>query len=442
MVATDDVENLVYDMKLSSVVPAGVTQENMVKELTCMDLVMKLYYLRGVYFFASNAVQGLKIRDLKEPMFKWLEICYVTSGRIRKSETGRPFIKCNDSGVRIIEARCDKTLDEWLEMKDYSLHNRLVFNQVLGPELAYSPLVHIQFTWFKCGGLSVGLSWAHVLGDAFAASNFINMWGQGMAGHLPTKSLPLPKSQTQTQTMKAEIQPSSAAETEPFSVKRVEPVGDHWVAANTCKMETFSFQITASQLHHLQSEISSKSDGTDKIPTFEALSAVIWQCIAKTREGQEPKMVTICRNDSPKRDDDVSSNNQILSVVEADFSVAVAEVSELAALIIKKSVEEKSLIEETVEKDQGLSDFLVYGANLTFVDLEEVGLYGLELKGHKPVFANYTIHGVSNEGVVLVLPGPEDFKEAGGSGRTVTVILQENQVTQLREELKKEWCIV
>ncbi|MCL7042922.1 hypothetical protein MKW94_004774 [Papaver nudicaule] len=435
---SSDVETLVYGRKLSSVVPAGVTEENMAKQFNYMDIVMKLHYLRGVYFFTSSAVQGLTITHIKEPMFRWLEACCVTAGRIRKSETGRPFIKCNDGGVRIIEAKTDKTQDEWLEMKkdDYSLDDHLVPNQVLGPQLAYSPLVFIQFTWFKCGGLSVGLSWAHVLGDAFAASKFLNMWGQRMAG---TKSLQLP---SQVKTMQADqIQLPDEAEAEPLSVRRVGPVGDHWVAADNCKMGTFSFQLTASQLDDLQTKVASKNQ-SGKLPPFEALSAVIWQCIANTSEDKEPNVITICRNDFHNRNENIFNNNHILSIVHADFSVIEAEVSKLAELIIDKSIEENTLIEKTVEKDQGTSDFLVYGANLTFANLEDVGLYGLELNGHKPTFANYSIYGVCNEGVVLVLPGPEPVKEGSGKGRTVTITLQENQVTQLRKELEKKWGII
>ena len=46
----------------------------------------------------------------------------------------------------------------------------------------------------------------------------------------------------------------------------------------------------------------------------------------------------------------------------------------------------------------------MYGANLTFVNLEEADFYGMELKGQKPVHVSYFIDGVGDEGVVLVTP--------------------------------------
>ena len=138
----------ISNIKISSVVPATVTSENKAHELTNMDLVMKLHYIHGVYFFSGEAVQGLTIHDLKEPMFPCLDLYLTTSGRVRRSETGRPFIKCNDSGVRIVEAKCDKTIEEFLAMKDHPFHANLAYNQALGPDLSISPLVFIQVLAF------------------------------------------------------------------------------------------------------------------------------------------------------------------------------------------------------------------------------------------------------------------------------------------------------
>lgn len=141
---SENMGSLVSNFKLSSVVPATVTGENKVHELTHMDLAMKLHYIQGVYFFRREAVEGLSILNLKEPMFQCLDHYFTVSGRVRRSETGRPFIKCNDSGVRIVEADCDATIEEFLAMKDHCFHGSLVYNQVLGPDLAFSPLVIIQ----------------------------------------------------------------------------------------------------------------------------------------------------------------------------------------------------------------------------------------------------------------------------------------------------------
>lgn len=279
-----DVEKLISDVKLSSVVPAKITGADKVHEFTNMDLVMKLHYIKGLYFFNSDAVEGLNIYDFKKPMFHFLELYYEASGRIRRSEDGggRPFIKCNDGGVRIIEAKSSKTIEKWLAMNDSSVNDQLVYDQVLGPELGFAPLVFIQFTWFKCGGMSIGLSWAHVLGDVFSASKFINIWAQIMAGHqLPPQSL------NNSRTNKFINNPLlSTVENLPYSIKRVDPVGDHWRITNTCKMISHSFHITEKQLNQHISKIFGPKQSA-KVKPFDVISATMWKILAKVRGNQQ-----------------------------------------------------------------------------------------------------------------------------------------------------------
>lgn len=140
-------ENLVYGIKLSSVGPGRITGSDVVHDPSGMDLAMKLHYLRGVYFFSSQAAQGLTIVRMKEATFTWLNVHYRACGRFRRSESGRPYLKCNDCGVRFLEAKCDKTIEEWLEM-DLSHQKLLASNQVIGPELFFSPLVLFQVKFY------------------------------------------------------------------------------------------------------------------------------------------------------------------------------------------------------------------------------------------------------------------------------------------------------
>ena len=146
-------DKLVYDIKLSSVVPGRVSGENESHELKPIDLAMKLHYLKGLYFFPNNKTNNndnnslISIGELKKSMFEWLVSYFMTCGRICLSSDprARPLIKLNDAGVRIIEARSGKTVHEWLAMEGFpSLQDQLVYAHTLGPELGFSPLVFIQ----------------------------------------------------------------------------------------------------------------------------------------------------------------------------------------------------------------------------------------------------------------------------------------------------------
>lgn len=285
-------------------------------------------------------------------------------------------------------------------------------------------------THFKCGGLSLGLSWAHVLGDVFSASDYINRLGQYITSVLQSKNPPNHSLSSSSKLTKAEIPPTFLKE--PLSVKPVDPVGDHWLSVNNCKMEVFSFLLTPTQIKNIQIKI------LDTV--FESICALIWQCIAKMREGSEPKIVTLCKSNQHKRTRGEVSNTQVISAVEVDIStLRENDPKQLAKVLLNQALDETSEIEESVEKNNGVSDFIVYGGNLTFVDWQEAELYGIELQGYKPELVSYTMQDVGDNGAVFVLPGPKDRNgtNASGEGKLVTVFLPENEIPGLKSEMMK-----
>ncbi|RAL47074.1 hypothetical protein DM860_017115 [Cuscuta australis] len=424
-----DMDGIVYGHRVSTVVPASITEgeEKMTHKLTNADLAMKLHYVRGVYLFRSLAVEGLSAVHLKDSLFPLLNSYYPAAGRIRRSppEGGRPFIKCNDSGVRVVEAECQKTVDGWLALtagqSSPDPYDRLLRrDHFLGrdDDLAFSPLLFIQLTWFKCGGVSVGVSWAHVLGDPFSVSEFFTKMGQLVAG---AANLPPP--------LPVHIPAETADNNFPSSLGRIPPVGELWDLAPTSNMVTNTYHFSTKQIGQLL--LISKS-------FFNAIAAVIWKSLAKVRRSPAGlKTVTVIK--APRRDgkDELrpaAGNWQAaISVVKVTMDVAEADVAELAEKISENAEEENGIIEEFAglgENNVPSSDFYVYGANLTFVDLEGAKIYEFELKGQKPIYANYTIGGVGEEGAVLVLP------EDSEGGRIVNVTLPEHLGQELANDLK------
>ncbi|KAK1293285.1 Rosmarinate synthase [Acorus calamus] len=434
MVSSDAQTQPIYGHKLSTVGPGTVTGETAVYDFTDTDLLMKLHYLRGVYYFkggddgSSSPVSGLNTAALKGPTFPLFDTYTSASGRIRRrtsdgSGGGRPYVKCNDCGVRVVEAKCDRTVEEWVKEKGPWLHHaQLAPVNVVGPELQFSPLIFIQLTRFKCGGLAIGLGWSHILGDAFSAANFVNKWGRLVSG----EKLPLEPQHL----IEPKPKPEKPRKTSVDSVKEVSPVEDCWVVPNESKMETFSFQITPPKLNHLLSEVKQSHRCYS---AFEAISAVIWQCLA-------PKKITICRTDTSSSNRyRLMSNNQTLSTIEADFPVAEAKLPKLAELIARETADESEAAGGLVNAESGLPDFIVYGANLTFVDLAGIEFYGFEMKGQKPVAVNYSVDGVGDGGAVLVLPAGGGG--GGDGGRVVTATLPVEQAVRLQSELEREWGI-
>lgn len=431
-------ETLIYNVKLSSVGPGEMTRPGMIHEPTSIDLAMKLHYLRGVYYFKSHeSLENVTIFQIKEAMFKWFNQFNVVCGRFRRSSenSGRPYIKCNDCGARLIEADCVKTIEEWLELiSDEKSNNgndllqkKLIFGQPIGPEIEYSPNIYLQITKFKCGGISLGLSWAHILGDVHFASYFINTWGKIMSGQ---KQGP-PPILAQYNKMETSPSPKKILD-EPLSLKWVDLVGNQWIPYITTKMESYSFHVSATQLSNLQSKVSGPKKSVP-VPPFESICAMIWRSVAKVKNGTESKVVTILKHDSCKRNKEFDNENQVISVVKVECSVEESDLEELAALLVNGGVDENEKIREIVESENGAMDVIVYGANLTFVNLEQATLYEFELKGQKPVHASYSVDGIGDGGAVFVLPTPKD----DGRGRFVTITLPEKELTKVKHELKE-----
>ncbi|KAF3793994.1 ECERIFERUM 1 protein [Nymphaea thermarum] len=426
-------------IRISSVVPAHVTGDNVVHELSALDLAMRLHYVKVVYFFRKDQVQGLDIYQLKKPMFSLLDLYFPVAGRIRKSEsptaagTGPgpavpPFyIKCNDGGVRIVEAKCAITLDEWLKSDESSLNCRLVAQQVVGPQIGFSPLVYIQFTTFKCGGLSIGLSWSHILGDAFSASDFMNVWADILAGNSagePTLNFSKPEIPT-ARPLKPSLLP----------VKPATTVEDRWeIASGETPTEHRSFRFSGQQLRQLRSKVG------ERFEAFEAIAAVAWKAAAAARGEGSVRRVTVVREDRGVEGAPVIGNGrQSVRGVGIDFDAAGADWGELARAVAEGGADGRKEIERWVE-GEGYPEVEMYGGDLTLVDLEGVGCYGLRLGGRGPALVDLYVEGVGKEGVVLVLPGPDDEEEEGG-GRVVSVCMPSDQMDSMVRALRSELAV-
>ncbi|KAJ8440071.1 hypothetical protein Cgig2_025270 [Carnegiea gigantea] len=449
VVPKEEKDKLVYDMKFSSVVPGRVTGDNKSHELKPIDLAMKLHYIKGLYFFRNNKTNNnnndnndndslISLVEFKKPMFEWLVSYFMTCGRIRLSSDpeARPILKLNDAGIRLVEARSSKTVHEWLAMEGLpSLQDQLVYGHALGPELGFSPLAFIQVTWFKCGGISVGLYWAHVLGDVFSASAFMNVLGQHLQGK-KAQVLAYPDH------LRPEY-PLASPSQEPLSLKRVDSVGDYWAPATNCKMGTHFFKLSSTQLAQLVSKVHGPNeDEQGMAKCFEVISAIMWKTLAKIRKDLEPRVVTVCRPKSLDRDHAIPHNGQVISTLMVNFSASNVDVLELMSMITESKVDESNIIEEVVEKDNGKFNYIIYGANLTLVDMEDANIYGFKVEGQCPIFANYTIGGVGEGGSILVLPGAKDEKTRdNNSGKVIVVTLPEYELEPLKNELKKEWYL-
>lgn len=199
-------------------------------------------------------------------------------------------------------------------------------------------------------------------------------------------------------------------------------------------MSTHCFRITETKLEKLRGE---------QVPPFEMISALLWQCLARIRSGREPELATICRGGNPAKNNEILHNKFRTSTIKLDSSAAGVGLVGLATRILKQDKDELGALEGLVDRNSGDPDFILYGANLTFVDMGGIDLYGLELKGQRPVQVDYSVDGVGDEGAVLVLQPPQRTDPGGSSDqeRSVMVILPEDEIPSLCQVLSSDFGI-
>lgn len=234
--------------------------------------------------------------------------------------------------------------------------------------------------------------------------------GQLMSGHGPPELI-YPKTPELT---------SHAHNGEASSIKKIDSVGEYWLLTNKCKMERYVFNFSLDQIDRLMAKYTTQDQPFSEV---DVLSALIWKSLLNIRGETNTNVITIC-------DRKISSicwnDDLVISVVEKNDEMV--GISELASLIADGKREENGVIKRIIEEDRGSSDFITYGANLTFVNLDMVDIDEFEIKGEKPDFINYTIHGVGDKGVVLVYP-------KGKIARIVSVVMPEEDLAKLKDEV-------
>ncbi|XP_022867017.1 protein ECERIFERUM 26-like [Olea europaea var. sylvestris] len=101
--------------------------------------------------------------------------------RVQDSEDGDRDLQIilNDSGVRLVEARVEMKLADFLDLEEKKeAQGEVVFwEDVLEQnQLQFSPLFYVQVTNFSCGGYSIGISCSLLLADPFALTGFLKRW--------------------------------------------------------------------------------------------------------------------------------------------------------------------------------------------------------------------------------------------------------------------------
>ncbi|GAU31866.1 hypothetical protein TSUD_114770 [Trifolium subterraneum] len=254
-----------------------------------VDLVVPNFHTPSVYFYRPNAGASnfFDAKIMKEALSKVLVPFYPMAARLRRDEDGRIELYCDGQGVLFVEAETTASVDDFGDFAP-----TLELRQLI-PAVDYSagietyPLLVLQVTYFKCGGVSLGVGMQHHVADGFSGLHFINSWSDVARGGLHVSIIPPFIDRT---LLHARDPPTPVFDhieyKPPPSIKTplLQPHSDPAAVS--------IFKLTRDQLNILKGK--SKEDGnTVNYSSYEMLAGHVWRSVSKARSlpnDQETKL--------------------------------------------------------------------------------------------------------------------------------------------------------
>ncbi|GLU21960.1 hypothetical protein SLE2022_380640 [Rubroshorea leprosula] len=277
---------MIITVKQSTMVrPAGETPISSLWNAN-VDLVVPRFHTPSVYFYRpTGAPNFFDPQVLKEALAKALVSFYPMAGRLKRDEDGRIEIDCNAEGVLFVEAETGAVVDDFGDFAPTLELKKLVPTVDHSGGIGSFPLLVLQVTYFKCGGVSLGVGMQHHAADGFSGLHFVNTWSdmaRGLDLTMPPfidRTLLRARDPPQPAFHHIEYQPPPAMRTP------VPPAGPENTMVSI-------FKLTRDQLNILKAK--SKEDGnTVTYSSYEMLAGHVWRSVCKARgleDDQESKL--------------------------------------------------------------------------------------------------------------------------------------------------------
>ncbi|KAF5193040.1 Hydroxycinnamoyl CoA shikimate/quinate hydroxycinnamoyl transferase, partial [Thalictrum thalictroides] len=133
-------------------------------------------------YLPQNIAISSPFETLKRSLSHVLVPYYPLAGRLNSIGGGRFVLNCNGLGAEIFEAESQS------EIKDLGDFCPTLETKKLLPYVDYTkdiselPLLLVQLTRFKCGGISIGVAISHIVVDGKGALGFISSWANFARG--------------------------------------------------------------------------------------------------------------------------------------------------------------------------------------------------------------------------------------------------------------------
>ncbi|XP_058111559.1 shikimate O-hydroxycinnamoyltransferase-like [Magnolia sinica] len=145
-----------------------------------MTMIQPTTHALTVYFYHPKdaAIDFFSPEFIKDSLSRALVQYYPLAGRLHPGPSDRLELECNAMGVLFVEAESDAQIDDFGDFKPGPGLRELVPNIDYNTHIGEWPLLLVQLTFFRCGGVYMGIGIAHTIVDGFAALQFISAWAR------------------------------------------------------------------------------------------------------------------------------------------------------------------------------------------------------------------------------------------------------------------------
>ncbi|KAM3278018.1 hypothetical protein ACQJBY_045725 [Aegilops geniculata] len=383
-------------------------------ELSALDNAMGRHAVHLVLY--CRAAPGVDRDPLKESLSEALSLYPAMVGRLTRAQgeggaaAGSGWIvKCNDAGVRTVDARASLTLDEWLATATADDEMDLAYFEPMGSEAYIWSPFYVQLTEFTDKSYALGLSCTHYHNDPTAAALFFHGWA---AAHRRSSSPYPPFLHSPSFAVSPAASPPPAPPLLAAKSAAAPPSAD---AADAMSSATFHFPADA-----MRALLSSLEPETTP---FAALAALFWLRVAGAEEERE---LTLAIDFRKKMHAPLPTGyyGSVVHFTRARGDLASGLAAVAAALDRRVAGVPEEDVWAAVEwlharQAQGGEPFQMYGPEFTCMALDHVPMYGAEfVAGVPPARVACRVGGAAGEGMVIVLPAAE-----GDAARDVVVTL-------------------
>ncbi|XP_057466777.1 protein ECERIFERUM 26-like [Actinidia eriantha] len=407
--------------------------------LSVLDRVMQHHRVRMVYYYRAPASRevGDMTKKLRESISEMLCGFPMVTGRLLKDDKGQWMVKCNDAGVRMVEARAKGSVEEWLRRVDREKELKLVHWEDMYYKPYFWSTFYVQITEFEGGGLAIGLSCTHLLTDPTCAAMFIKAWADTtLGGKMLTPPLFHPLPLRRCSNNNPHCHPYTAL------IDHYESLIEKPILSTTSHHSTMTLAFTSEMVQSCMAMAKTLDpmDGFDPTP-FEALAGLFWVCVSKVKGKKHGGLtnMSICL-DMRKvlgLDKGFFGNCMVCNRVhgegleESGLSKAAFAIREVVEKMDHEGV--MDLVEWLEGSDYQITPPFMNGGDLICVNLDCVDSNSAIFEDcFNPIRVSCYIEPVFGEGQILILPSPPG---EGMFARVVMVTLPGDEIAKLCEDV-------